>query len=196
MLQYVQSFVLLSDNAWHQRYRYDIEDLAEQGDFLDSAYLLLMGELPTSQQKADFDSELTMHTLVHEQLIQFFRGFKHDAHPMAIMVGVVGALSAFEPYSADIACAPASVLASAGPAHLCHAAVLSMNTHRAHFPSRGFWDWVWESLVRRRQRKGNASEEGCGLSGILHHGCGVVCGLSRACQPWPRLLTGHPWDTQ
>ncbi|CAK0781067.1 hypothetical protein CVIRNUC_005275 [Coccomyxa viridis] len=82
---------------------YDIEDLAEQGDFLDSAYLLLMGELPTPEQKTAFDRELTMHTLVHEQLIQFFKGFKHDAHPMAIMVGVVGALSAFEPYSADLA---------------------------------------------------------------------------------------------
>ena len=82
---------------------YDIEDLAELGDFLVSAYLLLMGELPTPEQKTAFDRELTMHTLVHEQLIQFFKGFKHDAHPMAIMVGVVGALSAFEPYSADLA---------------------------------------------------------------------------------------------
>ena len=93
-------------NAWHKCCRYDIEELAEQGDFLDSAYLLLMGELPTAQEKRAFDKDLTMHTLVHEQLIQFFKGFKHDAHPMAIMVGVVGALSAFEPYSADIACAP------------------------------------------------------------------------------------------
>lgn len=63
----------------------------------------MMGELPSAQQKAAFERELTMHTLVHEQLIQFFKGFKHDAHPMAIMVGVVGALSAFEPYSANIA---------------------------------------------------------------------------------------------
>jgi citrate synthase len=77
--------------------------LAEQGDFLDSAYLLLMGELPTPEEKSSFDRELTMHTLLHEQLIQFFKGFKHDAHPMAIMVGVAGALSAFEPYSADLA---------------------------------------------------------------------------------------------
>ena len=69
-----------------------------------------MGDLPTSHEKAAFDRELTMHTLVHEQLIQFFKGFKHDAHPMAIMVGVVGALSAFEPYSADLACAHASTM--------------------------------------------------------------------------------------
>ena len=68
----------------------------------------MMGELPSAQQKAAFERELTMHTLVHEQLIQFFKGFKHDAHPMAIMVGIVGALSAFEPYSADLACAPES----------------------------------------------------------------------------------------
>ncbi|KAK9915122.1 hypothetical protein WJX75_004966 [Coccomyxa subellipsoidea] len=82
---------------------YNIEDLAEQGDFLDSAYLLLMNELPTAEQKATFEQEITMHTLVHEQLIHFYKGFKHDAHPMAIMTGVVGALSAFEPYAADIA---------------------------------------------------------------------------------------------
>lgn len=105
LLYGVRSIALLIDDAGHQCLRYDIEDLAEQGDFLDNAHLLLMGELPTSQQKAEFDRELTMHTLVHEQLIQFFRGFKHDAHPMAIMVGVVGALAAFEPYSADLACA-------------------------------------------------------------------------------------------
>ncbi|CAL8468580.1 g8120 [Coccomyxa elongata] len=82
---------------------YDIEQLAEEGDFLDSAYLLLMGELPNAQQKTQFEKDITMHTLVHEQLIQFYKGFKHDAHPMAIMTGVVGALSAFEPYASDIA---------------------------------------------------------------------------------------------
>lgn len=64
----------------------DIEQLADQGDFLDSAYLLLHGDLPSAAQKAAFDEEITLHTLVHEQLIQFFKGFKHDAHPMAIMV--------------------------------------------------------------------------------------------------------------
>jgi citrate synthase len=62
-----------------------------------------MNELPTAEQKATFEQEITMHTLVHEQLIHFYKGFKHDAHPMAIMTGVVGALSAFEPYAADIA---------------------------------------------------------------------------------------------
>ena len=83
--------------------RYDIEQLAEEGDFLDNAYLLLMGDLPNAHQKAEFENDITMHTLVHEQLIQFYKGFKHDAHPMAIMTGVVGALSAFEPYASDIA---------------------------------------------------------------------------------------------
>lgn len=75
--------------------RYKIEELVEQGDFTDSAYLLLHGELPSSAEKHSFERDLTRHTLVHEQLIQFYKGFRHDAHPMAIMVGVVGALSAF-----------------------------------------------------------------------------------------------------
>lgn len=67
----------------------------EKGDFLDSAYLLLHGDLPDREQKHCFEQELKHHTLVHEQLIQFYRGFRHDAHPMAIMTAVVGALSAF-----------------------------------------------------------------------------------------------------
>ena len=62
---------------------------------MDASYLLLHGELPTQEEKRTFETEITRHTLVHEQLIQFYRGFRHDAHPMAIMVGVVGALSAF-----------------------------------------------------------------------------------------------------
>lgn len=75
--------------------RYKIEDLVEKGDFTDSAYLLLHGELPSAAERKTFTHELTHHTLVHEQLIQFYKGFRHDAHPMAIMVGVVGALAAF-----------------------------------------------------------------------------------------------------
>ena len=75
--------------------RYRIEDLVEKGDFIDSTYLLLHGDLPDRAAKSSFEYELKRHTLVHEQLIQFYKGFKHDAHPMAIMVGVVGALSAF-----------------------------------------------------------------------------------------------------
>ncbi|KAK9843949.1 hypothetical protein WJX81_000244 [Elliptochloris bilobata] len=81
---------------------YDVEQLAECGDFNDSAHLLLHGELPTAEQKAAFDRDLTLHSLVHEQLIMFYRGFKHDAHPMAIMVGVAGALSAFYANAADV----------------------------------------------------------------------------------------------
>ena len=132
--------ILLNGDSRSQCHRYDIADLAEQGDFLDSAYLLLMGELPTSQQKADFDRELTLHTLVHEQLIQFFKGFKHDAHPMAIMVGVVGALAAFEPYSADLACAPGLVLIACWPGLLCHACYLIfMMTRSVHFLSGRIW---------------------------------------------------------
>ncbi len=86
--------------------RYSIDDLAEKGDFIDATYLLLHGELPTKVQREKFNFELTHHSLVHEQLIKFFQGFKHDAHPMAIMVGVVGALAAFYSDSADIGCAP------------------------------------------------------------------------------------------
>ncbi|WP_374545412.1 citrate/2-methylcitrate synthase, partial [Rhodoblastus sp.] len=66
---------------------YPIEQLAEHGDFLESCYLLLYGELPTVQQKADFDYRITRHTMVHEQMAKFFTGFRRDAHPMAVMVG-------------------------------------------------------------------------------------------------------------
>ena len=81
---------------------YAIEELAEKSDFLELAYLLLQGELPDAQQKADFDTAITRHTMVNEQLSIFFRGFRRDAHPMAIMCGVVGALSAFYHDSTDI----------------------------------------------------------------------------------------------
>ena len=81
---------------------FPIEDLAEHGDFLETCYLLLYGELPTAAQKADFDDRVTHHTMVHEQMNRFFQGFRRDAHPMAVMVGSVGALSAFYHNSTDI----------------------------------------------------------------------------------------------
>jgi len=81
---------------------YPIEQLAEHGDFLETCYLLLYGELPTQGQKADFDHRVTNHTMLHEQMARFFSGFRRDAHPMAVMVGVVGALSAFYHDSTDI----------------------------------------------------------------------------------------------
>lgn len=74
---------------------YPIEQLAEQCNFLEVAYLLKNGELPNTQEKLDFESTIKSHTMVHELLVKFFQGFRRDAHPMAIMVGVVGALSAF-----------------------------------------------------------------------------------------------------
>lgn len=74
---------------------YPIEQLAEKSDYLEVCYLLLNGELPNQKQKDDFIHEITHHSMVHEQISLFFRGFRRDAHPMAIMVGVVGALSAF-----------------------------------------------------------------------------------------------------
>ncbi len=81
---------------------YPIEQLAEKSNFLEVSYLLLHGELPTKEQLAKFDRGVTMHTMVHEQLRRFFDGFRRDAHPMAILCGVVGALSAFYHDSLDI----------------------------------------------------------------------------------------------
>jgi citrate synthase len=78
------------------RYRgYPIEQLAEKSTFLEVAYLLLSGELPTSSELADFQDDITHHTMVHEKLNTFISGFHYDAHPMAMMAGVVGSLSAF-----------------------------------------------------------------------------------------------------
>ena len=74
---------------------YPIEQLAEHCNFLDVAYLLKHGELPTGSQKVEFVSIIKKHTMVHEQMAKFYQGFRRDAHPMAVMVGVVGALSAF-----------------------------------------------------------------------------------------------------
>jgi citrate synthase len=81
---------------------YPIEQLAENSDFLEVCYLLLNGELPTADQKKEFVHKITHHTMVHDQLARFFSGFRRDAHPMAVMVGVVGALSAFYHDSLDI----------------------------------------------------------------------------------------------
>jgi citrate synthase len=81
---------------------YPIEQLAEHGDFLETCYLLLYGELPTKAQKLDFDQRVTHHTMVHEQMSRFYSGFRRDAHPMAVVCGVVGALSAFYHDSTDI----------------------------------------------------------------------------------------------
>ena len=81
---------------------YPIEQLAEKSDFMEVCYLLMFGELPTREEKDQFVHDITYHTMVHEQITFFFRGFRRDAHPMAIMVGVVGALAAFYRDSADI----------------------------------------------------------------------------------------------
>ncbi len=81
---------------------YPIDQLAEQGDFLETCHLLLYGDLPTREQYEDFENRVTYHTMIHEQMSRFFTGFRRDAHPMAIMVGVVGALAAFYHDSTDI----------------------------------------------------------------------------------------------
>ena len=74
---------------------YPIEQLAEHCDFLEVSYLLMHGELPNAAQKADFTGRITGHTMLHDQLSNIFRGFRRDAHPMAVMIGVVGSMSAF-----------------------------------------------------------------------------------------------------
>ncbi|GAB2181526.1 citrate synthase [Denitratisoma sp. agr-D3] len=74
---------------------YPIEQLADKCNFLEVTYLLKNGELPNAKQKSDFETTIKKHTMVHEQLVKFYQGFRRDAHPMAVMVGVVGALSAF-----------------------------------------------------------------------------------------------------
>ena len=81
---------------------YSIDQLAEHSNFLEVCYLLLHGELPDKDQAAKFNRSITMHTMVHDQMSTFFRGFRRDAHPMAVMCGVVGALSAFYHDSTDI----------------------------------------------------------------------------------------------
>jgi len=74
---------------------YPIAQLATQASYLETCYLLLSGELPTAEQKSDFENKVRNHTMVHDQVSRFFNGFRRDAHPMAVMCGVVGALSAF-----------------------------------------------------------------------------------------------------
>ncbi|MBL3569094.1 citrate (Si)-synthase [Rhodovulum sp. BSW8] len=81
---------------------YPIDQLAEKSHFLEVCFLLLYGELPTAAQLEDFENRVTRHTMVHEQMHRFFTGFRRDAHPMAVMVAVVGAMSAFYHDSTDI----------------------------------------------------------------------------------------------
>lgn len=82
---------------------YPIDQLAKDSHYLEVCYLLLYGELPTAAELEDFETRVTRHTMIHEQMHNFFRGFRRDAHPMATMVGVVGAMSAFYHDSTDIA---------------------------------------------------------------------------------------------
>lgn len=84
----------------HRGYR--IEDLADNCSFTEVCHLLIYGELPNAEQKKEFDHRITYHTMLHEQMLFFYRGFRRDSHPMAVMVGVVGALSAFYHDSTDI----------------------------------------------------------------------------------------------
>ena len=91
---------------------YPIDQLAEHSDYLEVCYLLLYGQLPTSEEKQDFDYRVTHHTMVHEQMTRFFHGFRRDAHPMSIMVASIGALSAFYHESTNIFDAHQRMIAS------------------------------------------------------------------------------------
>ncbi|HUY69029.1 MAG TPA: citrate synthase [Alphaproteobacteria bacterium] len=103
---------------------YPIDQLAEKSDFLEVAYLLQYGELPNKVQKEDWVKHITYHTMVHEQLIRFYSGFRRDAHPMAVMCGVVSALSAFYHDSTDIHDAKQREIA-------CHRMIAKMPTMAA-----------------------------------------------------------------
>ena len=81
---------------------YPVEQLAKQSSFIEVCYLLLYGNLPSAQELTEFEHSVTIHTMVHDQMINFFRGFRRDAHPMAIITGVMGAMSAFYHDSTDI----------------------------------------------------------------------------------------------
>lgn len=97
------SITYIDGDKGELQYRgYPIEQLAVNADFMESCYLLLNGELPNEQQKADFVKLVSKHTMVHEQMQFFFRGFRRDAHPMSVLVGTVGALASFYHDSLDI----------------------------------------------------------------------------------------------
>src|SRR6478752_3886006 len=81
---------------------YPIEQLAEESDFLETAYLILFGELPTAQQMQTWTREITLHTMLHENIKKLMEGFQYDAHPMAIFLSIVGAMSGFYPDAKDI----------------------------------------------------------------------------------------------
>ncbi|HYD73737.1 MAG TPA: citrate/2-methylcitrate synthase, partial [Candidatus Binatia bacterium] len=91
---------------------YPIDQLAEQSTFLEVCYLLANGELPTAAEFKRFERDITYHTMLHSQFDRFFEGFRRDAHPMAIMVGTVGALAAFYHDSTDISDAKQRTIAS------------------------------------------------------------------------------------
>ncbi|HNI09323.1 MAG TPA: citrate synthase [Thiobacillaceae bacterium] len=82
---------------------YPIEQLAERSDFLETAYLLWHGELPTAEEKKQFDYMVSRHTMLHDQMLSLYKGFRRDAHPMAVMVSIIGAMAAFYPESSDVA---------------------------------------------------------------------------------------------
>ena len=116
------SITYIDGNKGILRHRgYDIHELASKSEFLEVCYLLLHGDLPSPEDKQKFKDVITNHTMIHEQLVHLYRGFRRDAHPMAIMVGVVGALSAFYHDSTDFSDVNQRMIA-------CHRLIAKMPT--------------------------------------------------------------------
>ena len=109
----ISSITFIDGHKGILRHRgYDIKDLATHSDFIEVCYLLLHGNLPSAIDKIKFEKVIDEHTMLHEQLVNFYRGFRRDAHPMAIMVGVVGALSSFYHDSTDFSDTTQRMIAS------------------------------------------------------------------------------------
>ena len=119
---------------------YPIDELAEKSDYLETCYLLLYGELPTKEQKTQFVGTVHKHTMVNEQIRTFFNGFRRDAHPMAIMCGVVGALSAFYHDSLEISDEQPSTDCRLSPnrqnAHSCRYELQVLHRSAFHVPGQ------------------------------------------------------------
>src|SRR3954452_19966552 len=97
------AITFIDGDAGILRYRgYPIEQVAEQASFLETAYLLLEGELPTAEQLARWEEDVRRHTYVHTNFMKFLEGFRYDAHPMGMLLGAIGALSTFYPDAKDI----------------------------------------------------------------------------------------------
>ena len=140
---------------------YDIHDLASKSEFLEVCYLLLHGELPSPEDKKKFKDVITNHTMLHEQILRFYSGFRRDSHPMAVMVGIVGALSSFYPEKTyDIQCKK-----------------FNLEKTEIKFISRTQWYINW--LLSRQLR---------GTTGTIDYNCSKLLVIMNGKVTTPRLL--------